>query len=139
MADFYVWEEATLGLDLKAMDDEHKELISRMNKLHAAYSAKGDRTTLEKLLNELAEYTVKHFTDEEAYMAKVNFDGLETHKIIHQRLLNKFTEFATAFKASGQLTDDFFRFLSNWLTTHIRGIDMKYSPTKASKTGLGSL
>lgn len=109
------------------MDDEHQELIKKMNRVHDLHLAKASTSEIQMALDDFAGFTIKHFSDEEAYMEKINFAGLETHKVIHQQLLKQVTEYLNEFKASGTLTDSFFNFLSVWLTSHIKGIDMKYS------------
>ncbi len=128
MADFFTWDPNQLGLNVKDMDDEHIELIKKMNNLHAAHTRNAPTAEIEKILMDFATYTTKHFSDEEAYMEKVKYEGLDTHKIIHKQLLDQVGTYVGEFKKSGKLTDQFFKFLSVWLTSHIRGIDMKYSP-----------
>lgn len=127
MAEFYVWDEKLLGLDVKDMDEEHIILISKMNALHKAYFEKKPSHIINQCLIDFADYTVKHFSDEEEYMAKINFVGLQTHKLNHKKLLDRVNEFITNFEKTGLLTEEFFQFLSVWLTTHIRGIDFKYA------------
>jgi hemerythrin len=130
MADFFKWDPTQFSVKVKSMDDEHQELIRKMNALHAANERKAEKAELERLLNDFAGYTVKHFADEEAYMASVNFSGLETHKVIHKQLLGQVTEHVAAFQKTGEFTPAFFNFLSVWLTSHIRGIDSKYGAAK---------
>lgn len=130
MADFYKWDPAFLSVDVKEMDGEHIILIEKMNALHAAYTAKAPLDQLKHLVQDFASYTVKHFSDEEAYMDKIKFEGAATHKIIHKQLLAEVTKHVEEFQKTGALTEKFFSFLSVWLTSHIRGIDRKYSPHK---------
>ncbi len=131
MSEFFKWDPATLSVKVQEMDQEHIQLIKKMNTLHDAYDRKGDRTGIEPLLKDFVDYTLKHFSDEEAYMEKVKFKGLATHKIIHQQLLGEIKKHLADFESSGQLTDAFFRFLTVWLTSHIKGIDVKYGLKKA--------
>lgn len=133
MSEFYTWTAAELGLDIHEMDDEHQVLIKKMNALYAAVDQKKGASELGALVTDLAQYTVKHFADEEAYMEKIGFDGLPTHKIIHQQLLSQFNTFVDEFKKSQSLSPAFFNFLKVWLTSHIRGIDKKYSDFKHKK------
>jgi hemerythrin-like metal-binding protein len=133
MTDFYIWTEAELGLHIHEMDSEHQELIKRMNALYASATKKAPVTELQSRIDDLASYTVKHFADEEAYMAKIGFAGLATHKLIHEQLLSQFNSFVEEFKKNGAVSEKFFNFLKVWLTSHIRGIDMKYSDFKLGK------
>ncbi|MGZ3650572.1 MAG: bacteriohemerythrin [Bdellovibrionota bacterium] len=131
MADFFKWDASQLSVKVKSMDDEHIALIKKMNSLHEAYARKAGREELAKLLHDFAAYTVKHFADEEAYMTGLQFEGLATHKIIHAQLLEQVNKHVADFEKNGTLTDAFFSFLTVWLTSHIRGIDTKYSASKA--------
>ena len=134
MADFYIWSDAELGLNVREMDKEHQELVLRMNDLYNGVENKVPTKQVQALIDSLAQYTVKHFTDEEAYMEKLGFPGLPTHKIIHQQLLTQFGNFVEEFKKTSVVTPAFFEFLKVWLTSHIKGIDKKYSEfTQAKK------
>ena len=123
---YFEWN-SNLDLGVDSMNDEHKHLIDLMNKLHALNESKSPHATLLRAVDDLAGYTVKHFADEEAFMASVNFPGLATHKLIHQQLLQQLSEQRDAFaQAGGTVPDAFFKFLKHWLSAHIKGIDMKY-------------
>lgn len=132
MADFFVWDPKTLSVDVAEMDDEHIELIRKMNALHAAHARGAKKEELAPLFGDLATYATKHFADEEAYMARVGYAWLESHKLIHKKLLTRVGEHAAEFEKAGVLTDAFFSFLAFWLTSHIRGIDAKYSSSAAA-------
>lgn len=135
MADFYIWKAEELGLNVNEMDKEHQVLISKMNALYNGVENNATLSQIKHLIDDLSQYTVKHFADEEAYMAQINFPGLETHKIIHKQLLSQFNNYIEQFKKNQKIGNDFFNFLKVWLTSHIRGIDMKYSDfSKEKKT-----
>ena len=133
MAEFYTWNDKELGLAVKEMDDEHKMLVAKMNALYRGVELKESPDKIGKLVKDLAEFTVKHFSDEEAYMEKINFPGLATHKIIHQQLLAQFKTYSEEFQKTKTLSPAFFNFLKVWLTSHIRGIDKKYSDHSHAK------
>lgn len=130
---FYEW---TPELDVKVadMNGEHQKLIDKMNFLYTVNEEGKDKSVVLQALEDLAAYTVKHFANEEAYMESIGFDGLATHKIIHQQLLAQFSEHLENYKNgdSSQLGEEFFRFLAVWLTSHIKGIDTKYGAAKAA-------
>jgi hemerythrin len=124
---FFQWDEQ-LDVGVGAMNDEHKELISLMNRLHERNLAGASKTELLKAIKDLAQFTVKHFTDEEAFMESIQFPGLETHRLIHKDLLQKFTKQAADFEhgSAMKVPESMFTFLRVWLSAHIRGIDCKY-------------
>ena len=127
MSNLFVWDPARFSLHIGPMDDEHQLIIASMNKLHELSDAKAGKGPLGRTLQELLNITVKHFADEEAFMAQIGFPDLGKHKLIHKSLLEKMHQHKQQFEASGQLTDEFFSFLTFWLKSHICGIDMKYS------------
>ena len=126
MSEFFQWNQQNLGLDCE-MDDEHKILINKMNLVYDAQAAGESYNKVTSLLEDLGAYTVEHFKSEEAYMEKIGFQGLATHKIIHQQLLKQFGEHMENYKKTQKLEESFFNFLKVWLTSHIKGIDAKYA------------
>jgi hemerythrin len=126
MADFFVWDATKLSTKVAEMDKEHIELIRLMNKVHASVEAKKSFPEIKKELADLGNYTVKHFKDEEIFMEKIKYQGLSTHKIIHQKLLEQFGEYMAEFEKTRHLDEKFFRFLTVWLKSHIMGVDVKY-------------
>ena len=122
----FEWDPNEYSVKVQAMDNEHQVLIQKMNALFDAHQRGADFAQLKHLLSDLGKYTVKHFEDEEAFMEKIGFDGLKTHKVVHKQLVEKFTNHAEEFEKTQELTDDFFNFLKFWLRSHIKGIDKKY-------------
>jgi len=126
-APFFVWDAKTIALNVHDMDEEHQVLIEKMNALYELAQKKARNEQIERAIEELIRFTVKHFADEEAFMASFAFPGIATHKVIHQQLIARLNEHHNEFKIRGVCSDAFFDFLRTWLTSHIRGIDMKYA------------
>ena len=127
MGNLFVWDPQKYSLHIGPMDADHKKIIASMNRLHELHDARANSSQLSRALNELVSITVKHFSDEEAYMGKIGFPELSRHKLIHKSLLDQMQKHKVRFDASGDLTDEFFSFLGFWLKSHICGIDTKYS------------
>jgi hemerythrin len=126
--------EPRFELHVDSMDKEHKHLIQLMNQLHDACLG-GTRAAQALGLTALADFTVRHFRDEEAYMKGIAYPGLDTHHRQHETLLKKFGEHAARFKAGEELGDEFFKFLRFWLGSHICGVDMKYADHGQRRVG----
>ena len=130
------WDLARFDVGVTKMNAEHENLVGLMNRIHDRASAGAGKAELDGLLNKLAEATVAHFADEEAYMTSVSFPDLKSHKLIHQKLLTDFTADKARFDAGrGELEKGFFDFLSLWLRSHICHVDAKYNPRPARKAG----
>ncbi len=124
-----------LDVSVPAMNDQHKILIGFMNELYELHQKGADKAQLAGALKKLGDWAVKHFADEEAYMASVNFPDLDKHKLIHKDLVSKFVAHVQSFEKSGKVEPGLFGFLTFWLTAHIEGLDKKYG---AHSTAAGS-
>lgn len=122
---FLLWND-DLDVKVEAMNQQHKELIRLMNLLFDK-QRDGSLAELTKYMTELKAYTLKHFREEEAFMAAKKYSDLENHKKLHLALLAEFEDHEKEFGKSGKIPQGFFRFLSSWLLSHIKAVDTKYS------------
>ena len=130
------WDPARFDVGVGKMNAQHENLVGLMNLIHDRANAGAAKAELDGLLKKLAEATVAHFADEEAYLTSVAFPDFKSHKLIHQKLLTDFTAHKARFDAGrGELDKGFFDFLSLWLRSHICHVDAKYNPRAARKTG----
>lgn len=124
---FFKWDES-LDVNVEEMNNQHKKLIDLMETLYQKNAAGAARQELVDSADALVEFCIKHFRDEEEYMASAGYSGLESHKVLHRNLVADLTAFVDEFKngdAEG-FDETFITFLKTWLATHIRGIDTKY-------------
>ncbi|MGA0603235.1 bacteriohemerythrin [Caulobacter sp. KR2-114] len=127
--------DASLDVGVDAMNHEHQEILDAMNKIYDARAKGIAGSVVDNLVARLGAITTRHFADEEAFMKKVGYPELERHRALHQRLLEQFTAHAQQIKAAGGApSDDFFNFLKFWLTSHIKGIDVKYGAHAKGRT-----
>lgn len=121
------WDQ-TLDIGVEPMNREHREILDAMNKIFDAHEAGQRGAAIDTLVARLGDVCVRHFADEEKFMAKAGYPGLQSHKLIHVQLLKDFSTHAAAIKsAGGAANSDFFGFLKRWLVAHIKGIDAKYA------------
>jgi hemerythrin len=124
---FIAWNES-LGLDIDAIDEGNKALINIMNNLYEQNKAGESKEIIKATLSELSAFATFHFSNEEDYMASINFPDLAAHRSIHQRLLEKINDFSREYsKNRGAIPNEFFSFLKLWINSHIKGVDMKYA------------
>lgn len=125
----FIWNDK-LSLGVKQMDDEHMVLIEKINVLIKTLEEQYIKKDLKKLyasFSDLGDYTVIHFNHEELYMESIQYPQLNSHKKIHQNLLNQLTTYGKQVQA-GTLDDKkIVSFLRNWLLSHIMGVDMQYA------------
>ena len=127
MSDFFEWDIGKFGLALPRIDDEHKQIVDAMNRLHELHIAQQPPAQITAALRHLQKVTDRHFREEEAYMDRIGYQDLRKHRHVHAHLLERLEQFCKAYQASGLLTEDFFQFLKMWLKSHICGIDAQYA------------
>lgn len=79
-----VWkEEYNLGVD--SIDKEHQRLFRIINKLLAfEEDERQNSRACQEGVKYFKEHAMKHFADEEIYMASIGYEDLEMHKRIHK-------------------------------------------------------
>ena len=109
------------------IDEQHKEIIEKINKLVNTCENGTCQIESVKMLDYLADYTEKHFQEEEALQEAVEYPGLEEHKKRHD-------EFRVAVKELHEMLEEEEgpspRFVQavqenviDWLYRHIKGFD----------------
>jgi hemerythrin-like metal-binding protein len=121
--DYMAWQPA-LEVGFAKIDEDHRELIAALNRLHAAMDQGQDKEELAKVLNFLRDYTVSHFQTEEALMIKYGYPGASAHFAAHSELVLKVCDFIVDYRAGrAALTEALLDFLETWLVGHILGQD----------------
>jgi hemerythrin-like metal-binding protein len=118
-----------LSVHIHEIDEQHKILIGLINDMYDALKAARGKDAVENILPRLVDYTVTHFANEEHIMEKHGYPGFLNHRKLHEALKAQVGEYAARLK-EGRSTAvvEFMAFLKDWLTKHIVGVDMKYSP-----------
>jgi hemerythrin len=120
--------DSNLSVNVKAIDDQHKNLIKILNELHSAMLKGLSKQILGDTLNKLIEYTAYHFDMEEKLMQKYGYKDFFIHKKEHTDFVEKALKFNEDFKKGNSfLSADILTFLSDWIKNHIKGTDKKYS------------
>lgn len=118
------------------IDDEHKQLIRIANSLLRAMKEGRSKNDFAKILHDLREYTVFHFTNEEEFMRSVGYPDLNRHVDQHNQLKKKVKDFQYAIFHGEEVVHEQVRdLLKEWLVGHILECDLKI---KAYVGGQGS-
>ncbi len=106
------------------IDEEHRTLLDAMNRLHEVADQGQDKAEVAKLLNFLRDYTVTHFSMEEALMLRHNYPGASAHFAAHANLVLQVSDFIADFRG-GRVAglEDMLAFLRTWLMEHIQVTD----------------
>ncbi len=109
---------------VQKMDEQHRRLVEIINELYACMKDGGDRMVVGEILDELANYTVNHFKDEEDIMRKHNYPELAAHQLVHKNFIEKVSTSIEKIKNGERMPPaDIFNFLKDWLVSHIERQD----------------
>ena len=115
-----------LSVGVKQIDDQHKELISRMNGFFDVMRSGNKEQEILKMLDFLADYVVTHFRDEEQLQLSSGYPKYEEHRQLHKEFIADVTKMRADLEkggftvATGSLISST---LIAWLTLHIRKAD----------------
>lgn len=115
-----------LAVDVPVIDDQHKELYSRMNELCNAIMEGKGRNEVGSFVRYLSEYTTFHFDAEEALMRQHEYPGYEAqrgaHRLFKERV-RKMAEQADSDVIPSDLVVEVVNEMKNWFSNHIRTLD----------------
>lgn len=125
----FEWKDS-YNCGVKRIDDEHKRLFEIgesvyeliINENHVDYF--GD---VLNLIEDLKEYTVYHFEDEERIMQLYDYPEYKSQKIAHDAFINRIESLNLE-----ELDEDIQKsvlklldFIYEWISEHILGMDLK--------------
>jgi hemerythrin len=127
-----------LSVGIDAIDDQHKRIVDYINQLHEAGQRK-DREAISRVLEGLVEYTVSHFSFEEAMMAQARYRFAGPHKKVHELFTRRIAEYQDRFKVGEDVAIEMQSTLITWLMNHIKREDMNYSVAVRASLGAEGL
>ncbi|HEX2865655.1 MAG TPA: bacteriohemerythrin [Ignavibacteriales bacterium] len=111
------------------IDSQHMKLVALINELQEAMKAGKAKDILARILKELTDYTVTHFSAEEKFMAQNKYISFLTHKKSHDEFVDKIKDFQKKVENGQSLISiDMLNFLKDWLLKHILVSDKQYVP-----------
>lgn len=116
------------SVNIKAIDDQHMELVNLLNRLFIAVSKREGDKIIAGILDALMSYTQTHFALEERLMAQAKYPELEAHVAEHRKLIEKLDSLTKKYLLEEKpIYFEMLSFLKAWLREHIQGEDKKYS------------
>ncbi len=134
-----VWkDEYSIGVD--TIDKEHKRLFKIINKLFAfSEEEKKSQWACQEGIKFFKDHAMKHFAEEEKYMASIDYKDIQTHKHIHaafrQKTLPALEEELEQSDFSPEAVDHFLGVCAGWLIGHTLTEDRAITGESSSKWG----
>lgn len=118
-----------LSVSIAGIDSQHKKLVDLINALHDAMKQGKAKDVMAKVLKELVDYTVQHFSVEEKFMVQHGYPQYAKHKLEHDQFVKKVLEVTKEFDSGkASISMDVMSFLKKWLSEHICIVDKQYIP-----------
>ena len=126
-----------LSVGVFQLDADHVILIGLINQLYDAMSEGHGQQLTKTILATLKEYTVSHFSREEALMKEQKYPDYEAHKEHHKKLISQLNEFMARHAAvnTSVTPPEMAQFLQGWLINHIQKADFAYKPFMPVEAG----
>lgn len=121
-----VWTPA-LSVGVENIDSQHKIWFEKADQLFEAGKTGKSKEVIAQMFDFLDDYTKMHFRDEEAYMTKINYPGIDEQKIT-QNFIAELAKLKADFEQSGgniTLIINANQMIVDWLTKHISTMDKK--------------
>lgn len=122
------YHHQTMSTGVQEIDDQHQELIRKLNALFERMKAGEGPAGLKELLDFLGKYAAWHFGREEACMGRYSCPVAAANRTAHAEFIRVFTEFRQRLEREGpstRLTLEIQQRLSDWLRNHIVKVDTK--------------
>ena len=120
------WREE-LAVGDERIDNQHKELLERFDKLLGACRGGEGKQELSRLLGFLDEYVVQHFGDEEELQKAHRYPEFESHRMQHVSFVKRIADLKQEIAAEGEIQIDHVlatnKILLDWLVQHISSSD----------------
>lgn len=103
----------------KSVDDEHRALVDRINRLYDQLMVEEDPQAVAAFFGGLINAITEHFVREERYMRERGYDLLPEHREDYERLLDDIRTLIAEFDRNEEEgRDDLATRLDGWLSYH---------------------
>lgn len=128
------WEPA-LSVGIEVIDSQHRRIVDYINELEGALQ-RHDREAVGIVIKLMIDYTITHFSFEEALMEQAGYKLVDEHRRVHEDFTRRMRNYQRRFGAGEDVTRSLMSDLRLWLTNHIKRDDNDYASTvRASLDG----
>ncbi|MCL2575265.1 MAG: bacteriohemerythrin [Defluviitaleaceae bacterium] len=115
---------------IKEVDEQHMELVERINHLFTFVDGKVTAQELEDTFTFLVQYVAVHFETEDRIMQEINYPDMDKHIEQHELLINKAVNLREQLDTHGYELHSIIElrgFLLKWIVDHIKGSDLAFA------------
>ncbi len=127
-ADFSIleWREE-MSVGIPALDNDHKAIIRLINEI-GLVQKQFDSITVDLVLDELFNYTIRHFNREEFVLQEIKFPNIQSHARQHADFGDKVSDLRRRYLQRSDINaaNELMMVMSDWIEKHIMVEDRKY-------------
>ena len=127
------WKES-FSLYHERIDAQHKELFRLANFVESLDARSITKLELSTLFKEFFDYMKKHFSEEEAYMASIEYPLLKEHQVLHQEIIDSIANLLREKRSIQELQQAMKEASHRWLVEHILQNDLKIEKWRKGNT-----
>lgn len=106
---------------VEEIDDQHRQLVHIINQVNKAIIHEHADEEIKKLLDELVEFTIRHFETEHQLMVQYDYPDRRSHDNAHEHLTRELRNLVATFHRGNELLA--LQKMKHWYTTHVRHSD----------------
>ena len=114
---------------ISEIDEQHENILHYINQL----AASKDRLALNRVLEDLVEYTTLHFKFERQVLQREGLEFATVHKFDHVKFIEHLNSFALRHDQGEDVIDDLYIMLSTWFINHLKRDHAAYKSLLQSK------
>lgn len=130
-----IWSD-NLNTGIPVIDRQHGRIVDYINRLYDAQHAGESKHTIRAIIDELVDYTLTHFTFEEAMLENIGFPSLRAHKETHEEFSKLVNNLRARLLRSEEAAIELNNLMVAWLFNHILNEDARYVPAVLKSIGL---
>ena len=115
-----------LVLGIGVIDDQHKRIVQYYNNMVNSFN--NDLPRMSQILDELINYTLFHFYNEENFLVAINYTEFAGHKRKHASLIDELKTLAAELRLndSKEIKEKILSVSRDWIVFHIMIEDSMY-------------
>jgi hemerythrin len=126
------WNEG-LSVGDDYIDAEHRKFVELIRGI-SEYASSRDGRVLTKVLH----YATTHFADEESYMERLEYPGLQEHRSEHKKLTRILLAYKKDYDRGRKDLYAFKQFAFRWVRDHIMDVDRRIAAFVSAQKNAGS-
>jgi hemerythrin-like metal-binding protein len=124
---FFDWKDG-YSVGIASIDTQHKKLISLINDIAESITGGQEGLITGNLLNELEQYSIYHFSQEEILFQEYGYGKAKEHEEGHEAYIRGIQSLRTSWSSSDNAaTIPTIAYLKKWLENHFQKDDMDYA------------